>query len=139
MTTKELIRKHEGLELMPYKDSKGKLTIGVGHNLDANGVSLHVAEIMLQEDINIAIVGLEHIFKDLWYTLPKPVQSVMIDMMFNLGYPRFSGFKKMIAAIKIGDWEEAAKEAEDSRWCKQLPTRCKDDANMLRTYNGTTK
>ena len=131
MTTKELIKKHEGLKLQMYKDSVGANTIGVGHNLDANGISFHVAEVILQEDINIAIVGLEHVFKDQWHTLPKPVQSVMIDMMFNLGYPRFSGFKKMIAAVKAGDWKEAAKEAKDSKWCEQLPTRCKDDCSML--------
>jgi len=131
MTAKELIRKHEGLELMPYKDSVGANTIGVGHNLDANGISFHVAEIILQEDIDIAIVGLEHIFGDHWDTLPNLVKTVMIDMMFNLGYTRFTTFKKMIAAIKAEDWKQAAKEVKNSRWCNQLPSRCKDNYSIL--------
>lgn len=35
---KMLIR-HEGLRLKPYKDSVGKLTIGVGRNLDDKGIT----------------------------------------------------------------------------------------------------
>jgi len=138
MTTKELIKKHEGIKLYPYKDTAGKLTIGVGHNLSDDGISLHIAETLLTDDIKIAINGLREIFKD-WDDIPSTAQMALTDMMFNLGYNRFNNFKKMIAAIKICNWKEAAKEAENSLWCKQLPTRCKYDANMLRTCNGTTK
>ena len=36
--TETLIR-HEGLRLEPYRCTEGKLTIGVGHNLDDNPIS----------------------------------------------------------------------------------------------------
>ena len=35
----EQLRLHEGVEHMPYKDTVGKLTIGVGRNLDDRGLS----------------------------------------------------------------------------------------------------
>ena len=130
MTAKELIRKHEGIKLHLYTDGVGKLTIGFGHNIEENGISMKVAEAILQEDIDIAVNGLKTIF-DNFEDLPHLVKIVMIDMMFNLGYNRFSKFKKMIAAIKAEDWKKAAEEAKDSKWCKQLPNRCKDNYAIL--------
>ena len=47
-------------------------------------------------------------------------QKALLNMMFNLGYNKFTGFKKMIAAIKLNDWEEAAEQAKDSRWYRQV-------------------
>ena len=44
-------------------------------------------------------------------------------MMFNMGRPRLSGFKKFNAAIGAVDWKEAAKEGRDSRWYRQVTNR----------------
>ena len=44
-------------------------------------------------------------------------------MMFNLGYPRYSGFKKKIQAVKDGDHIEAANQMRQSRWHKQVTNR----------------
>ena len=44
-------------------------------------------------------------------------------MMFNMGRPRLSQFKKMNAAIADGDWKVAAMEGRDSRWYKQVTNR----------------
>lgn len=126
----DLIIKHEGKKLYPYRDSVGKLTIGVGHNLDDNGLSNRVVEMILKEDINSAIEELDDIF-DNWDELPEIVQAVMIDMMFNLGYNRFIKFKKMIAAIKNHDYKKAAEEAKDSKWCKQVKSRCEENYALL--------
>ncbi|MEO1928105.1 MAG: hypothetical protein ABGX26_05395 [Nautiliaceae bacterium] len=52
-------------------------------------------------------------------------------MIFNLGKPRFLQFKKMIKAIKDGDFKRAAEEAKNSRWCGQVGQRCEDVYNML--------
>ena len=130
MTTRELIIKHEGKKLYPYRDSVGKLTIGVGHNLDDNGLSNAAVEFILDEDIQIAVNELIDIFED-FDTLPDGVKSVLVDMMFNLGYNRFKGFKKMIAAIRNHDYELAAKEAADSKWCSQVGTRCTENCAIL--------
>jgi len=37
MNVRDLIKKHEGLRLTPYRCSAGYRTIGWGHNLDAAG------------------------------------------------------------------------------------------------------
>jgi len=129
-TTKELIKKHEGIRLRPYKDSVGILTVGVGHNLEANGISVAVAELMLEEDIAIAVNELKDIFEE-WEEIQESVKSVLIDMMFNLGYTRFSKFKRMIGAIRIQDYKLAAKEATDSKWCEQVGARCTENYNIL--------
>ena len=54
---------------------------------------------------------------------PDEVQEILVNMMFNMGRPRLSKFKKMNAALKKEDWIEAAKEGRDSRWHKQVTKR----------------
>ena len=46
-------------------------------------------------------------------------------MMFNMGRPRFSGFKKFIAGVNANDWMEAGRQMEDSRWYRQVTNRAK--------------
>jgi len=130
MTTRELIIKHEDKKLYPYKDTVGKLTIGVGHNLDDNGISNATAEFILAEDINTAEDELVDVFPK-FDTYPDEVKMVMTDMMFNMGYHRFVGFKKMIKAVKAGDYKLASVEARDSKWCKQVGSRCKENCSIL--------
>jgi len=130
MNAKDLIIKHEAIVLHPYMDSVGKETIGVGHNLTDNGISTDAAMFILDEDIATAKQDLLKIFED-FDELPEDAQAVMIDMMFNLGYSRFSKFKRMIAAVKIRDFKTAAKEAKDSKWCKQVKSRCDENCEIL--------
>ena len=42
---------HEGLRLRPYKCTAGKMTIGVGRNLDDNGITQAEAFALLENDI----------------------------------------------------------------------------------------
>ena len=41
---------------------------------------------------------------------PAPAQTAVIDMVFNVGLAGFGKFKKLIAAIRARDWEQAAVE-----------------------------
>jgi len=132
MTIEDYITKHESMVLKPYTDSVGKLTIGVGRNLDDNGISKDEALYMLSHDIKTVTDDLHSIFEDFSY-LPYDVQLALTDMMFNMGKPRFLGFKKMIQAIKDKDFKEAARQAKDSKWCKQVGTRCEDNYELI--YN----
>jgi len=139
MTIAELITKNESMKLYPYKDTVGKLTIGVGHNLTDNGISRQIAELMLKEDIAVATAALRDIFPS-WANLPADVQFALTDMMFNMGEPRFLGFKKMIKAVKNKDFLEAAEQAKDSKWFKQVGVRGESDYNLLkRAGNGTIR
>ena len=60
---------------------------------------------------------------DDWQHLPEEVRLICANMMFNLGYPRYSGFKKKIQAVKDGEWVEAGNQMRQSRWHKQVTNR----------------
>jgi len=130
MTVKDFIIKHEGFKLKPYICPAGKLTIGVGRNIEDNGISEDEAMYLLENDIKRCESELREIFPN-FDSLPENVRMALIDMDFNLGKPRFLTFKKLIQAVKEGDFKKAAEEAKNSRWCRQVGERCKDVYNML--------
>lgn len=49
----------EGLRLKPYRDTVGKLTIGIGRNLDDVGISEAEAEYLLSNDLDRTISDLD--------------------------------------------------------------------------------
>ena len=58
---KDMLVRHEGLRLHAYKCSEGFLTLGVGRNLDANGISEDEAMYMLDNDIKRVPVSYTHL------------------------------------------------------------------------------
>jgi lysozyme len=127
---REMLLRHEGLRLKPYVDTVGKLTIGVGRNLTDNGISQEEADLMFENDVKTAIWYIKILFPehDQW---TQARQDALTDMMYNIGPARFSGFKKMIAAVKLNDWAKAAAEMKDSLWATQVPARVEELANMV--------
>jgi len=126
----ELIKKHEGLRLTPYRCSADKLTIGYGRNLDDVGISEEEAVFLLEHDIAQATREAISIFPD-FGLYSESRQNAIVDMLFNLGKSRFLGFRKMIASIKKGDWIEAKAQAKDSAWHRQVGNRAKEIEEML--------
>ena len=121
---------HEGLELHPYEDSLGILTIGVGRNLEERGISEDEAFYLLGNDIEIIwdeLIKQHPIVED----LDDQRQMILLDMAFNMGVPRLGKFKKMWAAIENGDMIEASKQALDSRWADQVGRRAERLAERL--------
>jgi len=121
----------EGLKLMPYKDTVGKITIGYGRNLSDRGISVNEAEFMLENDIKIAISDAKRIMGDKWKELPLNVKLVLVDMAFNMGLSRLRKFKRFIQALKKGDYITAKKEILDSRWAHQVGDRAIELAKMI--------
>ena len=117
-----LIQAVEGLRLFQYKDTQCHTTIGYGHNLDAKGISKNVANLMLQEDLEEAISGCQ---RDISFfdSLDMPRQYVLVNMAFNLGIGGLCSFQKMLAALQIGNYQEAAQEIANSLEAKQVPSR----------------
>ena len=131
--TAKYIKANEGLRLKPYKCTAGKLTIGYGRNLEDVGITVEEAEFMLETDIARVIKDLDGIFSfRLFCTLSNNRQRALTDMMFNLGRTRFKKFKKMIKAVKTGDFKQAASELMDSRYAKQVPSRAHKNADLMR-------
>ena len=62
---REVLTDHEGIKYKPYKCTAGKLTIGIGHNLDDRGVSPAVVDLMYEEDVTEVVADLKVIFTNL--------------------------------------------------------------------------
>lgn len=122
---------HEGLKLKPYRCTAGKLTIGVGRNLDDKGISKEEALFLLRNDIHEVMDALE---KHEWYLALDPIRrKVLIDMAYNLGADGLLRFQRMIAALERGDYENAADQMLDSRWAEQVGYRAVRLAEMMRS------
>lgn len=115
----QLIR-HEGLELKPYADTKGKLTIAVGRNLTDKGLSNAEALYLLDNDIDEAITGLQK--EPYWDQLNDLRQRILIDMVHNMGLGGFYKFRRMRGALMRMDYEGAAHEMRDSLWARDKDT-----------------
>lgn len=121
----------EGLKLKPYRCPAGKLTIGVGRNLDDRGITREEAMLLLKNDI-----------ADFWGRLcaaapwvlaaPAPVQEALVNMAFNLGLAGLLGFTKTLALLKDRRYAEAAEAMLRSRWAGQVGARARRLAEAIR-------
>jgi lysozyme len=128
--TRDQIERHEGLRLKPYKDSVGKLTIGIGRNLDDVGITEDEAYTLFYHDIKNTMMDLDRNVK-WWIGLDAPRQAVLINMAFNLGIDRFLKFKLTLAAVKRGDYDLAAEEMLDSKWATQVGSRATELSKQM--------
>lgn len=128
----KLLLRHEGLRLKPYKDSVGKLSIGIGRCIEDVGISEAEAYVLLNNDV--ARITQDAYNEFTWFTsLSVTRQDVVLSMIFNLGLEGFKKFKKMIEAIIAGNFERAADEMLNSTWAKQVGKRAEDLSAMMRT------
>jgi lysozyme len=124
--------RHEGLKLKPYHCTAGKLTIGIGRNLEDKGISETEAYLMLDNDIKDVeseIRGLVLNYDD----LDDVRKRVVLNMAFNLGMTRLRGFKKFLANLRVRNFSKAAIEMLDSRWAQQVGRRALELAQWMRT------
>jgi lysozyme len=136
---KSLLIQHEGLRLEAYTDTVGKLTIGVGHNIDDDPewpkgkikISEHEAMLVLRDDMEKAVTDCYSLIPR-YSELSCTRKAALADMAFNLGRTRLGKFKKMLAAIENDDWLTASEEALDSKWATQVGHRADTLATLLR-------
>lgn len=151
LDTNELTQRfilHEGCVLTPYICPAGYLTIGIGHNLDTNpltveekkvcgydymkGIAKNAAFYLLRND-------LERCEKECIRNIPfyknldAERQYALLDMNFQLGNKGLLQFKKMLSAMGSGFYKEASEHCLDSKYAKQTPVRAKRIANVIRT------
>ena len=127
----ELVR-DEGLRFKPYRDSVGKLTIGVGHNLDDVPISYAAAMQILEDDILQAMGQLNGRIP-WWVSLNETRQRALMNLCFQLGINGLMGFKQMLAALQDSDWQRAHDELINSKLNSQAPNRTGRTAQMLLT------
>ena len=135
---RETLIRHEGKRLCPYRDSVGKLTIGVGRNLDDRGITDAEAELLLTQDL---LRCEDELRKHLSFfdQLNSPRQEVLTNMCFNLGLEGLMGFRNMLSSLQravAGGGQaifiEAADHMLDSKWAKQVGTRAGELARVMR-------
>ena len=111
-TIKERIKSHEGFRDKAYDDSLGIPTIGYGHmirpqdniQLDTK-YSKDFLDELFDKDFEIALKGANQLIEEHLpnlYTLGlkqgeiEVIQGVLVEMIFQMGYPRVSKFKKTL-------------------------------------------
>jgi lysozyme len=120
---REHLRQHllvdEGLRLKPYVDTVGKVTIGIGRNLDDVGISREEAYYLLENDIDkayrVLVARLPWVLR-----LDDVRQVVLTNMAFNMGINSLTKFIHTLGAVQRGDWSTAAKGMRGSLWYRQV-------------------
>lgn len=121
----------EDVRLKPYKDTVGKLTIGVGRNLDDVGISKSEAMMMLGADIDRACADLDRSIP-WWRSMSDRRQQALCNMAFNMGTHKLLGFVNTLRMMQSGDYNGAANEMLNSLWAKQVGARSERLAQMMR-------
>ena len=129
----EQLQIDEGVMYEIYRDHLGYLTFGVGHLITKSDpeygfpVGTTVPEERVAQafetDLDIALRECGMLYGHMWSCFPGEVKEILVNMMFNLGRPRLSKFKKMNGHLERGDYKNAAVEGRDSRWYRQVGNR----------------
>lgn len=123
---------HEGVRLKPYRCTAGKLTIGVGRNIEDRGITAAEADYLLANDLKAVETELVRALP--WVAQLDDVrQRVLIDMGFNLGVPGLLEFRRTLAAVREGRYQEAASMMLDSKWARQVGQRAERLSRMMLT------
>mgnify|MGYP000853897432 CR=1 FL=1 len=131
MLLKQILIQHEGLRLFPYKCTAGKLTIGVGRNLETRGITHDEAIYLLENDIDEVLNACTNL--PYWHELDEVRQCVVADMVFNLGFNGFRSFRKLNEALAKQDYMRTAYEMKNSHWYKQVGARGVRLVNAMQT------
>lgn len=108
----------EGMKLSLYRCSAGKLSIGIGRNIEDRGISADEADLMFRNDIATIERELDRAVP-WWRQIADGRRRALINMAM-MGVPRLLGFKRMLAALQAGNWAAAAAEARDSKWARDV-------------------
>ena len=140
------IQNDEGRVNSVYLDHLNLPTVGIGHLIKDSDPEhgLPVGTVvddervneLFDQDIKVTLSECEQLygnFKD----LPEEVQKILANMMFNLGRPRLSKFRKLCKAVADRDWQECAVQMEDSRWHKQVTNRANRLISRMKSVDST--
>lgn len=142
--TEDALKRDESVRRKPYLDCcgkywrectcavKGKLTIGVGRNLDDVGISDD--ELTLMENNDLSKVRAQLASSLPWYgNLSAARQSVLENMGFNMGVEGMLEFKQTLALMQAENYSAAADEMLKSAWAKQVGPRAQRLSQQMKT------
>ena len=140
----EQLKEHEGFRGSYYQCSANKKTIGYGRNVDANPLppslnrDFDIEPMTTDEAENLLLEDITHVADVLlsnfnYLHLSSALQSVLINMAFNMGVSGLLLFKNMFKAISNYDFEQAANEMLNSKWAGQVGCRSDELAEQMLT------
>jgi lysozyme len=125
---RDLIISHEDRRTVPYRDSKGIITWGIGRNVEQ--VPFSTDELVLVEQLidlmyaNDERACMADLLSFSWFSgLDDVRKAACMDLRFNLGPNKLRGFVKFLAAMARGDYARAGAELVDSDWYTQVGRR----------------
>lgn len=122
----------EGRRKLVYRDSVGKLTVGIGRNITDRAFSDDEIDLMLKNDIAMVERQLDRAIP-WWRTLDDARQNVLANLAFNMGVPRLMGFSMTLDLVHSGRFDAAAQEMLRSKWAEQVGDRAKRLSRQMRT------
>ncbi|MDR2153363.1 MAG: glycoside hydrolase family protein [Helicobacteraceae bacterium] len=134
---KKQIKYHEGFRLKAYRDTLEYWTIGYGHMLNKGDrpkiemITKAEADVLFEGDFVGALSDATALIGE-FDALNAPRQAVVVNMAFNLGYDKLSGFKQTLAAINAGEYDRAADHMLASKWAKQVGKRAIELSEQMR-------
>ncbi len=125
----------EGLRLKPYRCTAGRLTIGVGRNLEDRGITRAEALLLLDNDIADCAGQLAQRLP--WFAAaPEAVQEVLVNMAFNMGVGGLLEFRTSLGHLQACRYAEAAQSMLASKWARQVGKRAERLAAQVRAAGG---
>ncbi len=123
----------KGWQPKPYWNAQGSMMIGTKRTLNGTGsISTDEANYLLMNDIIKVQLQLDR-HCPWWRKLDAIRMRILENMGFNLGISGLLKFKKMLAALQEGKYDEAAKEMENSKWARDVKGRAVRLMKEMRT------
>lgn len=132
---KLMLMRDEGEVNHAYQDTEGFWTLGVGRLVDerkGGGITHEESMYLLGNDIKTVLGQCDREF-DWFDDLDEARKIVVLSMVFNMGIGNFKDFKKTIAFISAGDYDEASIEMLDSTWSSQVGIRAAKLSTIMKT------
>jgi lysozyme len=128
-----MLIRHEGRSKLPYHCPTGKLTIGIGHNIDAKGLPKPIMAYLEEHgeitddminnlfaaDVMDAVSACMKLYPQ-FNTFTEDRRLALVDFLFNVGIGTAQKFKNTNAAINGGNWTKAAEGIKASLYYRQL-------------------
>jgi GH24 family phage-related lysozyme (muramidase) len=140
------IQNDEGRVNSVYLDHLNLPTVGIGHLIKESDPEhgLPVGTVvddervneLFDQDIKVTLSECEQLYEN-FNDLPEEVQKILANMMFNLGRPRLSKFRKLCKAVAERNWQECAVQMEDSRWHRQVTNRANRLISRMKSVDST--
>ena len=150
MNIRDVLIFDEGYKLQAYNDTNNILSVGIGHNLEADPatiilhrrmkrgdtISAHELEALYERDINNVLINLRKNISQ-YDKYPEKYQIVLQNLAFNLGSHGLMQFHSMLYAMTQKNDDGVIGELLNSEFAHQLPHRAERLVEIIRGQSPT--